>query len=96
MLNKIQLEAARVIAGAERATSAVALDMELFLLPIRQQPKKRAHEIVRSICSGFADSQLRKRLLTNWTSFDPTARTLSKPLHTHQREPRKEARHSDA
>lgn len=52
MLTKIQLEAARVIAGAYRATSAVALDVELFILPMRQQLEKRAHETVLNIRSG--------------------------------------------
>lgn len=52
MLTKIQLEAARVIAGAYRATSAVALDVELFILPMRQQLEKRAYEIVLNIRSN--------------------------------------------
>ncbi len=40
MLDKIQLEAARIIAGAFRGTSAVTLDIELFILPMRQRLEK--------------------------------------------------------
>jgi ribonuclease HI len=51
-LDKIQLEAARIISGAFRATSAPALDVELFLLPMHLQLEKRAQETVVNIRTG--------------------------------------------
>ena len=51
-LSRIQLEAARIISGAYRATSAGALDVELFILPMRQQLEKNAHNAVINIRSG--------------------------------------------
>jgi hypothetical protein len=54
-LDKIQLEATRIVGGAYRATSAVALNIELFFLPMRQQLEKRARETVLNIRSGSWD-----------------------------------------
>jgi hypothetical protein len=51
-LGKIQLEAARIIAGAFRATSAAALDVELFLLPIHLQLEKRTQHTTISILTS--------------------------------------------
>lgn len=39
-LSRIQSEAARTIAGTYRATSAAALDVELFILPMHHQLEK--------------------------------------------------------
>jgi ribonuclease HI len=43
-LKRIQYRAARLISGAYRATSSVALDTELFLLPAKQRIKKAVGE----------------------------------------------------
>jgi hypothetical protein len=48
-LSSVQLQAARIIAGAYRATSRLALDIELFLLPMRFRLEKRAHETALNI-----------------------------------------------
>jgi hypothetical protein len=51
-LESIQHRAARVIEGAFRATSAAALNLELFLLPTQKQLEKLVGEAVLRICSN--------------------------------------------
>jgi len=48
-MTRIQFHAARVISGAYRMTSALALDVELFVLPIHLQLEKRAYEAAINI-----------------------------------------------
>src|SRR3981081_4184939 len=51
---KIQKRAAIIISGAFRATAAEALDIELYLLPIKMQLEARAEETALRIVTGPA------------------------------------------
>jgi hypothetical protein len=51
-LTKNQLQTARIISGAYRVVLIPPLDIELFMVPIRQQLEKRASEAVLTIRMG--------------------------------------------
>ncbi|EDN08137.1 predicted protein [Histoplasma mississippiense (nom. inval.)] len=48
-LDRIQREGARIVGGAYRAASGAALDVELFIKPLRLQLEERAHDAALNI-----------------------------------------------
>ena len=76
-LSRIQSEAARTIAGAYRATSAAALDVELFILPINHQLEKRAHETAIKIWTRPVDPSSGTSFVHTTPVTAPTMRGLS-------------------
>ncbi|EDN04466.1 predicted protein [Histoplasma mississippiense (nom. inval.)] len=51
-LDRIQREGARIVGGAYRAASGAALDVELFMTPLRLQLEERAHHAALNILTG--------------------------------------------
>ncbi|EDN02399.1 predicted protein [Histoplasma mississippiense (nom. inval.)] len=51
-LDRIQREGARIVGGAYRAASGAALDVELFITPLRLQLEERAHDAALNILTG--------------------------------------------
>ncbi len=72
-LNSLQVSAARIIAGAYRATSGPALDVELYLLPMAQQIWKCNAESVSRLLSthdipGLVSFRSLRRNKNRWRS----------------------------
>ncbi len=82
-LSRIQIEAARIISGAYRATSAGVLDVELFILPMRQQLEKNAHNAVINIRSGSMSPSPGNLFIHTSPSTPPPARGRPRPSITH-------------
>ncbi|OJD17317.1 hypothetical protein ACJ73_08809 [Blastomyces percursus] len=51
-LDRIQREGARIVGRAYRAASGAALDVELFITPLRLQLEERAHDAALNILTG--------------------------------------------